>query len=135
VEQSFTFPRRDAASVLARSLRCYCTTYCTMACPDHSSSLHCRPQTTTSQAARTCPGAWPSLAVVKASGNGRRATVGPVTTQWSSPPQSPWSTQSASGSLGEARRKKSWSLWNCDGNRAGDAYRLAGAKMAPDPMA
>jgi len=59
------------------------------------------------------------------------------TAQWSSAPQSPWFTQSVTGSSGAARSRKSWSLWKFVGRPrwSPGAKSLAGAKTAPEPMA
>ena len=59
----------------------------------------------------------------------------PCTAHLSSGPQSPWLIQGVSGSAAVTRRKKSWSLWNCDGWRAGAAKSAAGEKTAPLPIA
>ena len=51
-----------------------------------------------------------SEALVQRCGNRILDTFLPCIWQWSSAPQSPWSTQSVRGSLAELRKKKSWSL-------------------------
>ena len=84
----------------------------------------------------TWSGAVPqSEAVVQLRGSRICVATLPVTWQWLSPPQSPWSIQSVSGSAAVTRRKKSWSLWNCVGWRAAGVKRLAGEKWAPEPIA